>query len=96
MWPSLSLVGLWIFALLWFFNRLWPNPLLSGLMEVIFVLNVIACLLYFVWRFVSTAREVRRDELKASRIANGLCAECGYNLQATRDRCPECGSIPAQ
>ena len=44
------------------------------------------------WLMLVIASARRRGR----RLQNNLCVACGYDLRATTDRCPECGTISAK
>ena len=43
---------------------------------------------------VLPAAMIRRWRRFASRWSQGLCQTCAYDVRATPDRCPECGTVP--
>jgi len=52
---------------------------------------------WFICLITALAPAIRLTaRLRRKRHPPGLCPKCGYDLRATPDRCPECGSIPAK
>ena len=49
------------------------------------------CLL-FVLIYIRQDRDRLASEEADRRQRENLCVNCGYDLRATRDRCPECGT----
>ena len=67
---------------------LWVLLLLLGILLLPgAVIGVLAVIAFF-----------RADDydLAIQRIRSGMCARCGYDLRASKDRCPECAEpMPA-
>jgi len=63
----------------------------GGNQWIIFIPHWLLCLIASVplaaWFYIRQKIHRRRQ----SRIAAGLCAQCGYDLRASPERCPECG-----
>jgi hypothetical protein len=69
------------------FVRLWMPTLLTSILPVIWLFRNPWIPLDLIDDYLLGGR--------AERARKGRCAKCGYDLRATPDRCPECGTVPA-
>jgi hypothetical protein len=70
-------------------SQLRSRHLLAVVVPFWFLFLIIAIwpALYFIPHIIRRITAVRRLHLR-------LCSNCGYDLRATPDRCPECGTVP--
>jgi hypothetical protein len=59
-------------------------------LAVPFPLPVAVCAIVLLWPVVRLAVNQRRQR---TRTASGHCPQCGYDLRASAQRCPECGAL---
>jgi|SRR5258706_8651302 len=75
----------------WFFGRTASGILLS----VLAASSVLP--LIWLFRLIIDRATAYHRRMRAERAFRRLrCARCGYDLRATPDRCPECGTIPVK
>jgi predicted RNA-binding Zn-ribbon protein involved in translation (DUF1610 family) len=75
------------------------NPPDPGLVAIIVELLggiVVICLLAILATVLGVVKQLWSD-YRASKNRPGMCTGCGYDLRASRSRCPECGrAIPVR
>jgi hypothetical protein len=82
------------FAGVTYFNYTWSAPTFDGQHQrALLVPHWLVAAVLAAWPLSRLLSFCRRR--RAARRAPGLCRGCGYDLRASPDRCPECGTAPA-
>jgi len=75
------------FAMAFAIESAGPGPLPSSTAPLVLAPLVLGALFFLRGRSLAT-----RSQERAENVSLRLCATCGYDLRASKDRCPECGT----
>ena len=70
------------------FAQMWINAYCRSFVIPLWMIALVAAVMPARWMV-----NWRRVRIRQSRIEQGRCGECGYDLRATLEKCPECGSV---